>query len=53
MKKLRKHKLATDTGIELTIPTDYFDSTEFVEFNQEKDGSMSITIKHIQNLKNK
>lgn len=53
MKKLRRHKLSTDTGIELTIPTDYFEDTEYVEFNREDDGSMSITLKHIQNLKNR
>lgn len=53
MRKLRRHKLSTDTGIELTIPTDYFDNTEYVEFVREEDGSMSIKLKHIQNLKNR
>ena len=33
LKKVAKHKLKTDTGIELTIPTDYFDNTQYLEFN--------------------
>ncbi len=53
LKKVCKHKLKTDTGIELTIPTDYFDNTEYVEFNNNEDGTLSITIKHISNIVNR
>lgn len=53
LKKMRKHKLSTDTGIEITIPTDYFEDTEFVEFFKNEDGSMTITLKNIQNLTNR
>ena len=53
LKKVCKHKLKTDTGIELTIPTDYFDNTEFVEFNNNEDGTLSITLKHISNIINR
>lgn len=53
LKKMRNHKLKTDTGIELTIPIDYFDNTEFVEFNNNADGSLSITLKHILNITNR
>ena len=53
MKKVCKHKLKTDTGIELTIPTDYFDNTEYVEFNNNDDGTLSITLKHIANIVNR
>ena len=53
LKKVCKHKLKTDTGIELTIPIDYFDNTEYVEFNNNEDGSLSITLKHIQNIVNR
>jgi hypothetical protein len=53
LKKVCKHKLKTDTGIELTIPIDYFDNTEYVEFNNNEDGSLSITLKHIQNIINR
>lgn len=53
LKKVSRHKLKTDTGIELTIPTDYFDNTEFVEFNNNEDGTLSITLKHISNIVNR
>lgn len=53
LKKMCKHKLKTDTGIELTIPTDYFDNTEYVEFNNNDDGTLSITLKHISNIVNR
>lgn len=52
LKKMCKHKLKTDTGIELTIPTDYFDNTEYVEFNNDMDGTLSITLKHISSISN-
>ena len=47
---MMRHKLKTDTGIELVIPTDYFDNTDFVEFAKSADGSISITLKQIQNI---
>lgn len=53
LKQVSKHKLKTDTGIELTIPTNYFDNTEFIEFNNNEDGTLSITLKHIGSIKNK
>lgn len=53
MKKMRNHKLQTDTGIELSIPVDYLRDTEFVEFNTNPDGSLSITLKHITNITNR
>ena len=53
LKKVAKHKLKTDTGIELTIPTDYFDNTQYLEFNNCEDGTISITIKHVASIVNR
>lgn len=53
LKKMRKHRLSTDTGIELVIPTEFFENTEFVEFYKDDEGFMSITLKNIQNITNK
>jgi len=53
VKKVNRHKLKTDTGIELSIPTDYMDNTEFIEFNTNADGTLSITLKHIANIVNR
>ena len=53
LKKVMNHKLKTDTGIELTIPAEYFDNTEFIEFNHAEDGSLYITLKHISSIINR
>ena len=53
IKKMCKHKLKTDTGIELTIPSDYFDNTEYLEFHNNDDGTLSIMLKHIGNIVNR
>jgi hypothetical protein len=53
LKKMRTYKLKTDTGIELTIPTDYFENTKFVEFKHQNDGSIIIVLKNVMNLINK
>ena len=53
VKRMERHRLKTDTGIELTIPTDYFDNTEFIEFHNNEDGTLSIMLKHISNITNR
>ncbi len=53
LKKVMNHKLKTDTGIELTIPAEYFDNTDFIEFNHAEDGSLYITLKHISSIVNR
>lgn len=53
LKKMRNHKLQTDTGIELVIPVDYLDNTDFVEFNKDEDGSLTITLKQIGSITNR
>ena len=53
IKKMCKHKLKTDTGIELTIPSEYFDNTEYMEFHNNEDGTLSIMLKHIGNIVNR
>ena len=53
LKKIVNHKLKTDTGIELIIPSEYFDNTDYIEFNHAEDGSLYITLKHIGSIVNK
>jgi len=51
---LRKtQKLVTDTGIEITIPLDYYNNKDFVEVTNTPDGRLSIQIKNIGTLENK
>lgn len=49
----RVSKLRTDKGIELIIPLDYMDSTEYVEFQNEENGSISIRLKNINRIFNR
>lgn len=53
LKKMQKHRLVTDTGIDISIPTEFFENTEYVEFYRDESGNMSITLKNIHNITNK
>lgn len=53
LKKIKSHKLKTDTGIELNIPLDYFQNTDYVEFINHPNGTLSINLKNIMKLVNK
>lgn len=50
---LRKQKFVTDTGIEINIPASYLNDKSIVEFINNTDGTISITIKNIVNVDNK
>lgn len=43
-------KLKTDNGIEITIPIDYMNSRDYVEFTNAADGTISIRLKNINKL---
>jgi len=49
----RSHKIKTDTGIEITIPVDYFDNERYVEFINNPDGTLSIALKNIAKITNR
>ena len=49
----RTQKIKTDTGIELSIPIDYFQNKEYVEFINQPDGTLSIALKNIGKLLSK
>lgn len=44
----RKQKFVTDSGIELSIPTDYLMREDIVEFRNNPDGTISVEIKNIE-----
>lgn len=44
---LRKHKIVTETGIEISIPPSFLKDKEMIEFQNNRDGSVSILIKNI------
>ena len=44
---MKNQRIKTDTGIELSFPTTYFQNPEIIEFINHPDGTISIEIKNI------
>lgn len=53
IKTNKTHKIKTDTGIEITIPVDYYQNKDFIEFINNPDGSLSIELRNIGQIINK
>ena len=49
----RTHRIKTDAGIEIVLPVDYFQNTDYVEFTNNPDGTLSISLKNIGKLLDK
>lgn len=52
-RKTKSQRIKTDTGIELTFPTEYSENAEFIEFVRKEDGTISIEIKNVGEIINK
>ena len=52
-KKYEKQFLKTDTGIEIKIPMEQYNSKDAIEFITNPDGTISMLIKNIGNIKSK
>jgi hypothetical protein len=50
-KKLTVHKLKMDNGISLDIPVEIYRDRDIIEFVNNPDGTISIMIKNISNMK--
>lgn len=53
LRKGKSHKIKTDTGIEITIPVEYFQNEDYIEIINNPDGTLSIALKNIGKLINK
>ncbi|MGT2932658.1 nucleoid-associated protein [Streptococcus catagoni] len=53
IKKLESQKLSLSNGIELTVPNTVYQDAKTVEFIMNDDGTYSILIKNIEDIKNK
>lgn len=53
LKTARYHKMKTDTGIEITVPLDFFQDPNYIEFINQPDGTISIAIKNIGKILNR
>jgi hypothetical protein len=51
--RMKKQKITTDTGIEISFPTEYSANPDMISFVDEEDGSISISIRHISKITNK
>ena len=51
IKKFQKQHLTTDTGIEITIPMEEYNTKDNVEIIEEPGGGSTIIIKNIENVK--
>ncbi len=52
-KKFGKQNLVTDTGIEIKIPMEQYNSTDNIEFITNEDGTISVLIKNIGHITSK
>ena len=52
LKKFENQKLSLSNGIELIVPNNIYQDAESVEFIQNEDGTYSILIKNIEDIKN-
>lgn len=46
----KKQKISTDSGIEISVPTDYMNDAQKIEFFMNEDGTISILIKSINQM---
>ena len=49
----RTHKIKTDTGIEIIFPSEYVENSDFIQFINNPDGTISIELKNIAKIENK
>ncbi len=52
-RKFSKQHLTTDTGIEIKIPMEQYNSTDNIEFITNEDGTISVLIKNIGHITSK
>ena len=50
---MKKQRLKTDTGIEISVPSEVCENTDLIEFHHEEDGTIRIEIKGIGKITNK
>lgn len=48
-----RHRVRTDTGIDITFPAEYGHNTDYLEFESNLDGTLSIRIKNVGSMENR
>ena len=49
----KSHRIRTDTGIDITFPSEYSTSPDYLAFRREEDGTMSILIRNVGSIENR
>lgn len=49
----KTHRIKTDTGIEISFPSEFAQHPELIEFHTEEDGTMRIILKGIAHIENR
>lgn len=49
----KSHHIKTDTGIEISFPSEYAADANFIEFTSDAEGMVSILIKNVAHIENK
>lgn len=49
----KNHRIKTDTGIEISFPSEYAADANFIEFTADDEGRVSILIKNVGRIENK
>ena len=44
---MKKQKIRTDTGIEISFPAEYYRNPDFIEFRRQSDGTVTIEIRKV------
>lgn len=52
-RRARNHRIRTDTGIEVTFPSEYCDNADYIEFVNNPNGLISIELKNIGKITNR
>ncbi len=48
-----KHRIRTDTGIEISFPSDLADKPGYLDFSRDQDGHIRITISNVASIENR
>ena len=49
----KTHRIRTDTGIDIAFPSEYSAGSDYISFDREEDGSLTITIRNVQHVENR
>lgn len=49
----RSHKIKTDTGVEITFPSELADKPGYLDFSRDAEGRITITVGNVAAIENR